>query len=180
MNPMNETNEQNYRILFSEEEIQHRIKELGAQITMDYEGKAPVLIGLLKGSFLFIADLARQIKQPCELEFILSSTYGNSTERIKPIGDEVQLPEIKGKDVLVVEDIIDTGLSLSELVGKLLTLHPASLRIVALLDKQRETPAPVHADYVGFPCPDEFVVGYGMDRAQRLRNLPFIGVPKGS
>ena len=168
--------ENNYRVLFSEAAIQERVRELGAQITRDYAGKTPMLIGLLKGSFLLIADLARAIKLPCEIEFIQSSTYGNATQRQRSVG-EVVLPPVEGKDVIIVEDIIDTGLSLAELRARLLDQRPASLRIAAMLQKRGRQETPISADYLGFDCPDEFVVGYGMDYAQRFRNLPFIGVP---
>lgn len=168
--------EKNYHVLFSEDTIQKRVRELGAQITRDYAGKAPMLIGLLKGSFLLIADLARAVKLPCEIEFIQSSTYGNATQRQRSVG-EVVLPPVEGKDVIIVEDIIDTGLSLAELKTRLLEQKPASLKIAAMLQKKDQQLTPISADYLGFYCPNEFVVGYGMDYAQHYRNLPFIGVP---
>lgn len=161
------------RTLISAEQIQKRIAELGADITRDYAGDAPLyLIGILKGAIMFHADLARAIERHVRLEFIGISSYGKG----KTSSGEVKLTKdldvsIEGADVLIVEDIVDTGVTLTYLLGVLEQRKPRSIRIAALLDKPERRMRPVMASYVGFPIPDEFVVGYGLDYAEDYRNL---------
>ncbi|NOZ28822.1 MAG: hypoxanthine phosphoribosyltransferase [Chloroflexi bacterium] len=167
------------RVLISEEELQARIAELGEQISRDYKGRALLLIAVLKGSVLFMADLMRAIHIPHAIDFMATSSYGSGTESSGVVRILKDLDEpIEGKDVLVVEDIIDTGRTLDYLLRILEERNPASLRVCTLLDKRerREVDVPVH--YVGFTIPNEFVIGYGLDYAQIYRNLPFIGVLK--
>ncbi|MFO7295080.1 MAG: hypoxanthine phosphoribosyltransferase [Clostridia bacterium] len=165
------------RILIDEQTLMRRIAEMGEQITRDYQGKDLVLVGILKGSVLFLADLVKHIKLPLVMDFMAVSSYGSSTRssgvvRILKDLDE----EIEGKDVLIVEDIIDTGLTLNYLTELLLSRNPKSLKICCCLDKPSRRKVPVKVDYVGFSIPDEFVVGYGLDYAERYRNLPYICV----
>ena len=163
------------KILYSEEEIQRRVKELGAQITQDFCGKPILLIGVLKGCYVFLADLARCIDLECEIMFITASSYGSSaitTGDVK-IGMAFDY-EIANRDVIIIEDILDTGETLTSLRDFLNRRTPASLRICALLDKPSRRKSPINAHYTGFECPDEFVVGYGLDFAEHYRNLPFI------
>ncbi len=167
------------RILISQEALQARIAELGEQISCDYAGKELLLVAVLKGSILFMADLMRALRIRHAIDFMATSSYGRSTRSSGVVRILKDLDEpIEGKDVLLVEDIIDTGNTLDYLLRILAERQPASLRVCALLDKRerRETPVPV--DYVGFVIPNEFVVGYGLDFAQLYRNLPFIGVLK--
>jgi hypoxanthine phosphoribosyltransferase len=169
----------NLEVLIPEEEIQARIKELGAQIARDYAGRNPLLIGVLKGACLFLSDLMRAIDLQLGIEFMAISSYGMSTRTsgevriLKDLGVPVE-----GRHILVVEDIVDTGLTLSYLLANLKSRGAASVKLVALLDKidRREREVPI--DYLGFQIPDHFVVGYGLDFAERYRNLPFIGVLK--
>ena len=162
-------------VLFGREDIRRRIEELGRDITGDYEGRAPVLISVLKGGSVFLADLMRQVHLPIAIDYMSISRYGGATEsmgRVRIVKDlEV---DIGGRDVLVVEDIVDTGLTLSYLITVLESRNPASVEVCALLDKsvRRITPLPIR--YVGFDCPDVFVVGYGLDFQERYRNLPDI------
>jgi hypoxanthine phosphoribosyltransferase len=162
-------------VLFGREDIRRRIEELGRDITGDYEGRAPVLISVLKGGSVFLADLMRQVHLPIAIDYMSISRYGGATEsmgRVRIVKDlEV---DIGGREVLVVEDIVDTGLTLSYLITVLESRHPASVEVCALLDKsvRRITPLPIR--YVGFDCPDVFVVGYGLDFQERYRNLPDI------
>jgi len=167
------------QILISEDALQARIAELGEQISRDYKGKDLLLIAVLKGSVLFMADLMRAISIPHAIDFMATSSYGSGTESSGVVRILKDLDEpIEGKDVLLVEDIIDTGRTLDYLLRILEERKPASLRVCALLDKRerREVDVPVH--YVGFVIPNEFVIGYGLDYAQIYRNLPFIGVLK--
>ncbi len=162
-------------VLFGREDIRRRIEELGRNITGDYEGRAPVLISVLKGGSVFLADLMRQIHLPIAIDYMSISRYGGAAEsmgRVRIVKDlEV---DIGGQDVLIVEDIVDTGLTLSYLITVLESRQPASVEVCALLDKsvRRITPLPIL--YVGFDCPDVFVVGYGLDFQERYRNLPDI------
>jgi hypoxanthine phosphoribosyltransferase len=163
------------KVLLTHEQIANKVAELGAQITRDFEGQSVVLIGVLKGATIFLADLARQIKLDTTLDFIAVSSYGNSREQ----SGEVKLMKdvdhsMEGKNVILVEDILDTGLTLTYLQHELWGRKPKSLKIAALLDKVSRRIQPIHADYVGFEIPDEFVVGYGLDFAERFRNLPDI------
>jgi len=162
-------------ILFTEEQIRQRVNELGAQITADYAGKAPMLIGVLKGCYVFLGDIARSIDLDCEIRFITASSYGFSTLTSGDvrIGMDFDFP-IAGRDVLIIEDILDSGITLNALREFIMERAPASLRICTLLDKPARRKAPINPDYTGFICPDEFVVGFGLDYAEHYRNLPFV------
>ncbi|MBT0726220.1 hypoxanthine phosphoribosyltransferase [Rosenbergiella australiborealis] len=165
-------------VMISEQEIKSRITALGQQITDAYQdrGKDMVLVGLLRGSFMFMADLCRAINVSHEVDFITASSYGNgmsSTRDVKILKDLDE--DIRGKDVLIVEDIIDSGNTLSKVREILQLRDPASLAICTLLDKPERREVEVKVEYVGFSIPDEFVVGYGIDYAQRYRHLPYIG-----
>ena len=162
-------------IIFSENEIQKRVKELGAQIAEDYAGKSPLLIGVLKGCFVFLADISRCISLDCEIRFLTASSYGFSsvTSGKVKIGKDFDY-EIKGRDVIIIEDILDSGVTLTALRDFVNERSPATLKICALLDKPARRQIPIETEYLGFICPDEFVVGYGLDYAERYRNLPFI------
>jgi hypoxanthine phosphoribosyltransferase len=162
-------------ILFTQEAIQKRNIELGAQITRDYEGKPLLLLGVLKGCFVFLADIARQIELECEIRFLTASSYGFasvSSGKVK-IDKDIDF-EIKGKDVLIIEDILDSGITLTALCDFINKGSPASLKICTMLDKPERRQVPISADYTGFVCPNEFVVGYGLDYGERYRNLPFV------
>lgn len=167
------------RIFFSEEEIKNRVKELGAQLTVDYKDKDPVIIGVLKGSFVFMADITRSIDTYCDIDFMAVSSYGSGTTTTGAVKITKDLShDIQGRNVIIIEDILDSGVTLSYLKGYLEVRKPASIKICALLDKPARRRADINADYVGFLCPDEFIVGYGLDYAERYRNLPYIGVLK--
>jgi hypoxanthine phosphoribosyltransferase len=169
----------NLEILFSQEEIQTRIKELGAQITHDYAGKNPLLVGVLKGACFFLSDLLRAIDTRLSIEFMAISSYGSSTRTSGEVRimKDLDVP-IEGRDILVVEDIVDTGLTLSYLLANLKSRGAKSVKLAALLDKFERREKDVNIDYLGFQIPDHFVVGYGLDFAERYRNLPFIAVLK--
>ncbi len=168
------------RELISEEDVAAKVKEIGAQITKDYEGKAVHLICVLKGGVFFTCELAKRIGVPVSLDFMSVSSYGDDTKSSGVVKIIKDLDEsIEGKDVLIVEDIIDSGRTLSYLIEVLKQRNPASIRLCTLLDKPERRVKDVKVDYVGFNIPDEFVVGYGLDYAQRYRNLPFIGVVEG-
>lgn len=164
--------------LISTEALTRRIGELGEEITRDYHGRGEdvVLLGVLKGSFLFLADLCRAIPLPLAVDFIGIASYGDETKSsgVVQITSDVTRP-IEGKHIVIVEDIIDTGLTVHYLMTNLATRQPASVKLCALLHKPDRTAIDVHIDYLGFTVPDRFVVGYGLDVAQKLRNLPFIG-----
>ena len=162
-------------ILFTEEQIRARVGALGDEITRDYAGKAPMLVGVLKGSFMFLADLARAIGLNCEIRFLSASSYGYSSissGNIK-IGDGLDFKPAE-RDIILIEDILDTGRTLTALKELLAGFGPSSLKICAMLDKPSRREVPIAADYLGFECPDEFIVGYGLDYAERYRNLPYI------
>jgi hypoxanthine phosphoribosyltransferase len=167
------------RELFSADAIRARVTELGQAITRDYGGSGHdlVLVGVLKGSFLFLADLCRAIDLPLTVEFLGLQSYGDETRSsgVVQITSDLTRP-VEGKDVLVVEDIVDTGLTMEYLLENLRLRLPRSVRIAALLHKPDRVVKPVKIDYLGFTIPDAFVVGYGLDYAQRYRNLPHIGV----
>ena len=166
-------------ILISEEDLQKRVAELGEQISTDYAGKAPLLVSVLRGSFIFMADLTRHIQPFCQVDFMAVSSYGSGTVSSGQVNIVKDLTDsIEGKDVIVVEDILDSGNTLSYLFQLLKARNPASLRLVTLLDKPSRRTKPIQADYVGFTVPDEFVVGYGLDYNELYRNLPYIGVLK--
>ena len=168
-------------ILITEEEILAKVVELGKQISRDYEGKNLLLLGTLKGAVPFIADLARAINIPLEIDYMAISSYGNTTQSsgVVRILKDLEGP-IDQKHVLIVEDIVDSGLTLHYQMDVLRQRHPMSLRVCALLDKRRERIKVVKLDYKGFQIPNRFVVGYGLDYAQRYRNLPYIGILKPS
>ncbi|MBI2940359.1 MAG: hypoxanthine phosphoribosyltransferase [Chloroflexi bacterium] len=165
------------RVVIGERDLGQRIRELGQQIAADYAGESPVLIGVLKGAVLFLVDLMREIDLPVELDFIAISSYGGATQSSGVVRITKDLDSsVEGRHLIVVEDIVDTGLTLRYLVENLASRHPASLRVCALLNKRKVRKADLRLDYVGFEIPDEFVVGYGLDYAEQYRNLPFIGV----
>jgi hypoxanthine phosphoribosyltransferase len=161
------------KVLISKEQIKQKVAEMGAQITRDFEGQSVVLLGVLKGATIFLADLAREIKLDATFDFIAVSSYGNSREQsgeVKLVKDVDQ--SMEGRNIILVEDILDTGLTLTYLKKMLLARKPRSLKVAALLDKTSRRKMPIQGDYVGFEIPDEFVVGYGLDFAERFRNLP--------
>ena len=167
------------KTLISEEQLKTRISELAKQIEKDYEGKSPVIVGVLKGSVMFYTDLGRQIDLPLTVDFMSISSYGagvNSTGEVKIIKDIDG--KIGGKDVIIVEDIVDSGYSMNCLLKLFATRSPKSVRVCALLDKPSRREIPVPIDYTGFQVANEFVVGYGLDYAGLYRNIPFIGVLK--
>jgi hypoxanthine phosphoribosyltransferase len=166
-------------ILVDEAAIEAKVRELGARIATDYAGKDLVLVSILKGALPFLADLMRQIPIPLSLDFLEVSSYGEGTETsgVVRILKDLANP-IEGRDVLVVEDILDTGNTLAFVVDHLRSQRPASVRLCTLLDKPARRIIPIDIDYRGFEIPDKFVVGYGLDYAEKYRNLPFIGVLK--
>ncbi len=165
------------RVLLSEEEVDARIQQIGDQISKDYEGGQVHLVCVLKGGSFFMCELAKRITVPVSLDFMSVSSYGKDTKSSGVVKIVKDLDEsIKGKDVLVVEDIVDSGRTLSYLLEMLRDRGPKSLRLCTLLDKPDRRVVDVHVDYTGFAIPDEFVVGYGLDYDQKYRNLPFIGV----
>ena len=166
-------------ILFSEEQLKARVREIAGQIDRDFAGKEPRLISVLRGSFIFMADLMRSITLPCTVDFMAVSSYGAGTTSSGQVKITKDLSEsIEGRDIIVVEDILDSGNTLSYLLQILQARHPASMKLCTLLDKPDRRIKPVHVDYSGFSIPDEFVVGYGLDFAEKYRNLPYIGVLK--
>jgi hypoxanthine phosphoribosyltransferase len=169
----------NIEILISEEQIRDRIQELGRQISRDYAGLNPLLIGVLKGACFFLSDLMRAVDTRLSIEFMAISSYGSSTRTSGEVRimKDLDVP-IEGRHILVVEDIVDTGLTLSYLLANLKSRGAATVKLAALLDKFERRQKEVTIDYLGFKIPDEFVVGYGLDFAERYRNLPYIGVLK--
>ena len=168
-------------ILISEEQIKKRIQELAVKLDKEYEGKRPLMVSILKGSVLFYADLLRAMSIPVEMDFMAISSYGagaKSSGEVKLIKDLDR--KIEGRDVVIVEDIIDSGYTLSYLKRMLYSRKPASVKICALLDKYARRVVPIEADFKGFDIEDEFVIGYGLDYAERYRNLPYIGILKRS
>ena len=167
-------------VLVTEEQLKARVKELGAQISRDYAGKDLLLVSILKGAVVFMADLMRAVDIPAQIDFMVVSSYGGanttSTGLVKIIKDLDA--DLSGKDVLIVEDILDTGVTLSNLVPMLEMRKPNSVKICAILDKPSRRKADIQADYTGFAVPDAFVVGYGLDYDEKYRNLPFVGVLK--
>ncbi len=167
------------RVLLSEEQLATRIVELGAEITADYAGEEILMIGVLRGAVLFMADLARAIKIPVAIDFMAVSSYGAGTSSSGVVRILKDLDEnVEGKHVLVVEDIIDSGLTLNYLVDNLKSRQPASIKICTLLNKPDRRKVDVDIAYNGFTIPDYFVIGYGLDYAEKYRNLPFIGILK--
>lgn len=166
-------------ILFDKEVLAHRIQELGEEISKDFAGEEVLLVGILKGASVFLSDLVRKISLPAYIDFMVVSSYGNSAETSGVVRIIKDLDEnIEGKNVIVVEDIIDTGLTLAYLNQNLLSRHPKSLKICTLLDKPTRREKEINIDYRGFEVPDEFIIGYGIDYAEKYRNLPFVGILK--
>ena len=166
-------------VLFSEEQLKNRVQEIARQITADYQGKEIMLISVLRGSFVFMADLCRAIDLPCTLDFMAVSSYGKGTKS----SGQVQITkdpseDITDRHIIVVEDILYSGNTLSYLLKILENRHPASIRLCTLLDKPERRVKPVQVHYSGFTIPDAFVVGYGLDYAEKYRNLPYIGILK--
>ena len=164
-------------VLFTKEEIEATVKRLAAEIRRDYQARQPVLIGILKGSFMFMADLIRHLDFPLEVEFVRLSSYGGGRETSGKVrGVQGLRSQVKGRDVLVIEDIVDTGLTISFFLGYLQKKKPASLKLCALTDKPSRRQVPVAIDYLGFTVPNKFIVGYGLDWDEEFRNLPDICV----
>lgn len=167
------------KVLLSEQEIQEKVKELGAKISNDYNGKNLMLISILKGAVVFMSDLMRAITIHCKIDFMAVSSYGSSTKTsgVVRILKDLDIP-LDNYDVLIVEDILDSGMTLDYITKILNERHPKSIKICTLLDKPARRKINIKADYVGFTVPDEFVVGYGLDYDERYRNVPFVGVLK--
>ena len=167
-------------ILISEEQIKAKIEELGEILTRDYEGKNPVIVGVLKGVVVFYADMVRKINTPCQMDFMWISSYSGTESTGKMVVRKDVSADIKGRHVLILEDIFDTGNSLDFTVKHLLTKEPASVKICTLLDKpeRRKPGITLQADYTGFTIPNAFVVGYGLDYNEQYRNLPYVGILK--
>ena len=167
-------------ILVSEEQLRQKVAELGAQISRDYEGRDVLMVSILKGGAVFMADLMRTVTIPCAIDFMVVSSYGGanteSTGLVKIVKDLDA--DLSGKDVLIVEDILDTGITLSNLLPMLRLRNPNSVRLCTILGKPSRRKADIEPDYLGFEVPDEFVVGYGLDFDEKYRNLPYVGVLK--
>ena len=164
-------------VLLNEEEIKEIVTRLGAQITKDYEGKNLLVVSILKGSIMFMADLLREIKLECKIDFMAVSSYGSGTRTSGSVKIVKDLNiDLSGYDILLVEDILDSGVTLSNLKELLMLRKPASLKICAFLDKPDRRKADIVADYKGASIPDEFVVGYGLDYDEKYRNLPYVGI----
>jgi len=169
------------RILYSEETIRARVAELGAQITRDYQGKDLVVASVLRGSYIFMADLTRAINLPITVDFMAVSSYGSGTKSSGQVEIRKDLSDsIEGKDLLIVEDILDSGNTLYYLMDVLRVRKPASIKICTLMDKPDRRTQPITAEYTGFTIPDAFVVGYGLDYDEKYRNLPYVGILKPS
>lgn len=168
------------KVLISEEQIQARIRELGEELTRDYADKDPIVVGVMKGVVVFYADMIRHIHAPCEMDFMWISSYAGTESTGRIVVKRDLASDIRGRHVLILEDVFDTGNSLEFTVSHLLTKNPASLKICTLLDKPggRRPGVTLQADYVGFTVPNEFVVGYGLDYNEHYRNLPYVGVLK--
>ena len=167
------------RILVSKQELEKRIAELARDINNDYRGKEPIFLGVLKGSVIFLSDLVRSVDLDCTMDFIGLSSYGNAsaTSGSVRITKDIE-KDVEQRDIIIVEDILDSGYTMSYLVDYLKSKAPSSIRICVLLDKPARRKTEVHSDYFGFEVPDDFVVGYGLDYAERYKNLPYIGVLK--
>lgn len=167
------------KVLLSKEQLKAKCAEMGARITRDYQGKNLLLVTVLKGAVVYLADLMRCIDLPCAIDFMVVSSYGSGVKTsgvVKIVKDLDQ--DLSGRDILIVEDILDSGMTLSYLKGLLQSRRPASIRIATLLDKPSRRKVDLQADYVGYEVPDEFVVGYGLDYDEQYRNLPYVGVLK--
>ena len=164
-------------ILVQQDDLEHRVKTLGAQISSEYEGRSLLLVGVLKGAFFFLSDLMRNLDVPCEVDFMAVASYGSSTDSSGVVRILKDLDaSIEGRDVLIVEDIVDSGLTLSYLLRTLNAREPASLEVCALLTKPERRKVDLPIRYVGFEIPNRFVIGYGLDQAERFRNLPYVAV----
>jgi hypoxanthine phosphoribosyltransferase len=162
-------------VLVQADDLQHRVRQLGEQITQDYEGRELLLVGVLKGAIFFLSDLMRQIYVPCEVDFMAVASYGSATDTSGIVRILKDLDAaIEGRHVLIVEDIVDSGLTLQYLLRTLEARNPASLEVCALLTKPDRRKVELPARYIGFEIPDRFAVGYGLDHAERFRNLPYI------
>ena len=169
------------QILYTEEELRRRVKELGSQITADYAGREPLLISVLRGSYIFMADLTRAINLPIAVDFMSVSSYGAGSVSSGQVEIKKDLSDsIEGRDLIIVEDILDSGNTLYYLMDVLRARKPATIRICTLMDKPERRTRSIKADYVGFTIPDAFIVGYGLDYAEKYRNLPYVGVLKPS
>ncbi len=169
------------QILYTEEELRRRVKEVGAQITADYYGRQPLLISVLRGSYIFMADLTRAISLDLTVDFMVVSSYGAGTVSSGQVEIKKDLSDsIEGRDLIIVEDILDSGNTLYYLMDVLKARKPASIRLCTLMDKPDRRTKPITADYVGFTIPDAFIVGYGLDYDEKYRNLPYVGVLKPS
>ena len=167
------------KVLYTEEEIAQRIKDMGEQMRKDFEGREPLFVSVLRGAFIFMADIVRACQVPCDVEFIAVSSYGNGTSSsgAVQIKHDIQ-QDISGRELIIIEDILDSGNTLNFLKQYFITKGAKSVTICTLLDKPGRRAKAITADYIGFVVPDEFVVGYGLDYAQKYRNLPYIGVLK--
>ena len=164
-------------ILLTKEQLEQRVSEIGAEITHDFAGREPLFVGVLKGCFVFMADLMRHVDLPCSVDFMAVSSYGNDTKTTGAVKINKDLnQDIEGKDIILVEDILDSGVTLHYLTEYLSVRRPATITIATLMDKPSRRKAPVFARYSGFEIPDAFVVGYGLDYAEKYRNLPYIGI----
>lgn len=169
------------RVLFSKEELAGTVGRLASEITRDYKGKEPLVVGILQGSFIFLADLVRAIELPLQLEFMSVSSYGAGSSSSGQVKIRLDVAEdIAGRDVILVEDILDSGNTMSRLIPELMKRNPASIKLCVLLDKPSRREVEVPVDYCGYRIPDAFVVGYGLDFAQKYRQLPYIGELKPS
>ncbi len=167
------------QVLFSEEQLRQRVGELAAQIDRDYAGREPLFVSVLRGSYVFMADLTRKVTLPCTVDFMAVSSYGKGVTSTGQVQITKDLSgDIEGQDLIVVEDILDSGNTLSYLLEILKARKPASVRLCTLLDKPDRRVKNVQVDYCGFTIPDAFVVGYGLDYAEKYRNLPYIGILK--
>lgn len=167
------------RVLLSEEEIHAKVKEMGKKITEDYKNSNLMLVTVLKGAVVFLADIMREIDVPAEIDFMVVSSYGSGVKSsgVVKIVKDLDVP-LEGKDILIMEDILDSGLTLSYIKELLASRGPRSIKIATLLDKPSRRKVDLQADYVGFSVPDEFVIGYGLDYDEKYRNLPYIGILK--
>jgi len=162
-------------VMISERRIRTRVRQLARQISKDYKGTVPVFIGILNGSFIFFADLIREVTIDCEMDFLKLSSYGDakiSSGNVRMLKD--LNCQVEGRDIIIVEDVVDSGLSMEYIKDLILKQNPRSFRVVTLLYKKEAVKSPIHLDYVGFPIPRDFVIGYGLDYAQRMRNLKAI------
>ena len=165
------------QVLYTEEQLHSRVREVGEQIAADYAGREPMLISVLRGSYIFMADLTRAISLDVTVDFMVVSSYGAGTVSSGQVEIKKDLSDtIEGRDLIIVEDILDSGMTLSYLTELLQDRSPASIRIATLLDKPERRKVDIAPDYVGFTVPDEFVVGYGLDYAELYRNLPYVGI----